>query len=178
MPALRRRRRADGNGDFAAAAFLHLFPSPYMALVWPDGAELNEELRIACAHSQTCLRVREAHRGPRDRFAASSRPSFAPSIARRSGPRSQRPDLTAGAGGIPYGQGTSLDLYPARASSVAQAVSMSDSSFLTRTLSLSVIGYAGNACQTDVLTRQRSRIRSLPVRRIFKEVDDLSFQWT
>jgi uncharacterized protein (TIGR02466 family) len=31
--------------DFTAAAFLHLFPSPFMGFVWPDGAELNEELR-------------------------------------------------------------------------------------------------------------------------------------
>jgi Putative 2OG-Fe(II) oxygenase len=31
--------------DFSAAAFGHLFPAPFMAFVWPDGAELNEELR-------------------------------------------------------------------------------------------------------------------------------------
>ena len=37
--------------DFAAAAFLHLFPSPYIALVWPDGAELNEECARILEHA-------------------------------------------------------------------------------------------------------------------------------
>jgi hypothetical protein len=31
--------------DSSAATFTHLFPAPFMAFVWPDGAELNEELR-------------------------------------------------------------------------------------------------------------------------------------
>lgn len=31
--------------DFSSATFKHLFPAPFMAFVWPDGAELNEELR-------------------------------------------------------------------------------------------------------------------------------------
>jgi uncharacterized protein (TIGR02466 family) len=31
--------------DFSSATFKHLFPAPFMAFVWPDGAEINEELR-------------------------------------------------------------------------------------------------------------------------------------
>ena len=31
--------------DFAAATFAHLFPTPFMSFVWPDGEELNAELR-------------------------------------------------------------------------------------------------------------------------------------
>ena len=31
--------------DFSAATFNHLFPAPFMAFIWPDGAELNQELR-------------------------------------------------------------------------------------------------------------------------------------
>ena len=54
-PAPRRARRERGRPrdgglrampDFAAAAFLHLFPSPFMAFVWPDAVELNEEMRV------------------------------------------------------------------------------------------------------------------------------------
>ena len=31
--------------DFSGATFAHLFPAPFMAFVWPDSAELNEEMR-------------------------------------------------------------------------------------------------------------------------------------
>jgi len=37
-------RPAAARPDFSAAAFGHLFPAPLMIFVWPDGAELNEEL--------------------------------------------------------------------------------------------------------------------------------------
>jgi Putative 2OG-Fe(II) oxygenase len=39
------RRDAVTQGHFSAALFAHLFPAPFMIFVWPDGAELNEELR-------------------------------------------------------------------------------------------------------------------------------------
>ena len=39
------RRDTAATPDFSAATFAHLFPAPFMAFVWPDGAELNEELR-------------------------------------------------------------------------------------------------------------------------------------
>jgi uncharacterized protein (TIGR02466 family) len=38
------RRDAVPLPDFSAATFAHLFPAPFMAFVWPDGGELNEEL--------------------------------------------------------------------------------------------------------------------------------------
>jgi uncharacterized protein (TIGR02466 family) len=38
-------QNADGQRGFSAAIFAHLFPAPFMIFVWPDGAELNEELR-------------------------------------------------------------------------------------------------------------------------------------
>ncbi len=41
--------------DFSVATFTHLFPTPFMAFVWPDGAELNHELqsRILTHAAQT-----------------------------------------------------------------------------------------------------------------------------
>src|SRR5690242_7121945 len=39
------RRDAVAKPDLSAALFGHLFPAPFMIFVWPDGAELNEELR-------------------------------------------------------------------------------------------------------------------------------------
>jgi hypothetical protein len=39
------RQDAVAKRDFSAAIFAHLFPAPFMIFVWPDGAELNEELR-------------------------------------------------------------------------------------------------------------------------------------
>ena len=39
------RRDAVARRDFSAALFGHLFPAPFMIFTWPDGAELNEELR-------------------------------------------------------------------------------------------------------------------------------------
>ena len=39
------RRDAVTKREFSAALFAHLFPAPFMIFVWPDGAELNEELR-------------------------------------------------------------------------------------------------------------------------------------
>ena len=39
------RRDAVAKRDFSAAIFAHLFPAPFMAFVWPDGAKLNDELR-------------------------------------------------------------------------------------------------------------------------------------
>ena len=38
-------REAAAKPDFSAALYGHLFPAPLMVFVWPDGAELNEELR-------------------------------------------------------------------------------------------------------------------------------------
>lgn len=38
-------RDAPPKPDFSKAKFAHLFPTPFMSFVWPDGAELNEELR-------------------------------------------------------------------------------------------------------------------------------------
>ena len=39
------RQNAAAMPDFSAATFAHLFPAPFMIFAWPDGAELNEELR-------------------------------------------------------------------------------------------------------------------------------------
>ena len=38
-------RDAAARRDFSAAHFTHLFPAPFMTFVWPDGVELNEQLR-------------------------------------------------------------------------------------------------------------------------------------
>jgi uncharacterized protein (TIGR02466 family) len=38
-------RDAVAKRGFSAALFAHLFPAPFMIFDWPDGAELNEELR-------------------------------------------------------------------------------------------------------------------------------------
>ena len=31
--------------DFSSANYTHLFPTPLLGFIWPDGPELNEELR-------------------------------------------------------------------------------------------------------------------------------------
>jgi hypothetical protein len=39
------QREAPPKPDFSTAAWGHLFPAPLMVFIWPDGAELNEQLR-------------------------------------------------------------------------------------------------------------------------------------